>query len=99
MDLTLPEALDRLRIWESSATELNVMMLGDASAFVLKCKGHVSVHDHGVILAGANGFELTVPLRAAMMFAYNDALLEIRALGWRCCLFEDKTDPGLRLVK
>ena len=74
-------------------------MLGDASLYVIKFKGRVAVHAEGFIMSGENGFELTMPLLPAMTFHYDNTLLEIRALGWRCTLFEDKPDHGLRLVK
>jgi len=99
VDLSLSETLDRIRKWERQATELNGMLLGDASLYVIKFKGRVAVHAEGFIMSGQNGFELTMPLLPAMTFHYDNTLLEIRALGWRCTLFEDKPDHGLRLVK
>jgi hypothetical protein len=89
MDLALSEALARVRTWETKASCINGMLLSDSSLMLVKFTGRVTIMDD-VITFMETPFEFRLSLTPAMTFKYADATLEIRALGWRCCLYEPK---------
>lgn len=97
MNLSLSEALDRVRKWESHRTRLHVVITADASPMTVNFRGCVSVHGHVIVLDGKNGIDLTLGFVPDLKFTYNDALLEIRGSGWCCYLFGNR--PDLKLVK
>ena len=99
MNLSVSEAIERLRNWERKGTKLYGLMLPKSSPLAIRFSGHVSLHEQVIIIAGEHDeSEVTLVFLPEMTYAYNNALLEIRSLGWRCVIFEDKPDYNLRLV-
>lgn len=89
MDLTLSEAVAHVQAWEMNASPLNVMVLSDSSEMVVKFAGCVTIKDD-VITSADQPLEFRLSLTPTMIFKYADAVLEIRALGWHCILYEPR---------
>jgi hypothetical protein len=65
------------------------MVMSETSQMVVKFAGRVTITDD-VITFTEGSFEFRLSLAPGMTFKYADATLEIRALGWRCVLYEPK---------
>lgn len=89
MDLNASEALARVREWEQRSTRISGMLLSDTSMMEVAFAGRVTITNN-VITVKEDSFEFRLLLIQQMIFKYAEAVLEIRALGWRCVLYEPK---------
>lgn len=98
MNLSLSEALERVRSWERRGTKLYGLVLHGPSPLIIRFSGFVAVHEQAITLGHDETCELILVFLPEMTYTYREAILHIRGSEWHCGIFETKPDYKLRLV-
>lgn len=97
MDLTVSEFVDILRKWETEGIKISGLLESTQSSIMqvqfTECA--ISVKGASITVTG-DRFQVSATLVPTMTFKYSESegdephnsILEVRALAWRCILFE-----------
>ena len=90
MNLAISEAVDRLRRWETQASNIRGSLFTNSQELQITFLARIYIEGDAITLASDTGFKFHLTLSDAMTFRYSEAMLEIRAASWRCILHEAK---------